>query len=50
MDREEEYQRYAEECLRLSQQATNAESRVLLLEMAAKWRELARRGVKENPS
>jgi len=37
----EKYRSYAAECLRLAQQATNAEDRARLLSMAEAWRELA---------
>jgi hypothetical protein len=48
MDRTAEYLRYADDCVRLAQQASNADSKVLLLEMAAKWRELATRSFRED--
>jgi hypothetical protein len=37
----DEYRRYAAECVRASQSATNQNSRALFLEMAQKWAELA---------
>ena len=43
MARGEEYRRLAADCVRLSQQTENQETKALLLEMAEKWRELAER-------
>ena len=44
----EQYRSYAAECLRLAQQATNAEDRARLLGMAQAWRELADKLEREN--
>jgi len=43
MARAEEYRRYAAECIRVAQQASNTDDKTLLLEMAQRWRELAER-------
>jgi len=40
MNTRDEYLRYAEECLRLAQQATEAAARARLLDMAQAWRDL----------
>lgn len=37
----DEYRRYAADCVRAAQSATNENSRALFLEMAQKWSELA---------
>jgi hypothetical protein len=43
MSRAEEYRRYAAECIRVAQVAADPKDKALLLEMAEKWRELAKR-------
>jgi hypothetical protein len=41
MTTRDEYLKFAEECLRLAQQATDPDMRVRLLDMAQAWRDLA---------
>jgi hypothetical protein len=43
MARADDYRRYAAECIRVAQQATNSHDKTLLLEMAQRWRDLAER-------
>jgi hypothetical protein len=43
MSRAEEYRRYAAECIRVAQETADPKDKALLLEMAEKWRELAKR-------
>ena len=40
MTTRDEYLKYAEECLRLAQQATDVDTRARLLDMAQAWRDL----------
>src|SRR5208337_995669 len=41
MTRGEEYRQYADECLRVAQGTTNSADKLIMLQMAQKWRELA---------
>jgi hypothetical protein len=41
MTRAEEYRQYAGECLRVAQGTTNSADKLIMLQMAQKWRELA---------
>jgi hypothetical protein len=43
MTRGDEYRRLAAECLRVAQASNNPNDKALLLEMAQKWRELAKK-------
>jgi hypothetical protein len=46
----EQYRRYAAECVRVSQLASNPADKTMLLEMAQKWRELADRAERQEAS
>jgi hypothetical protein len=39
----EEYRQYAAECLRVAQGTTNSADKIMMLQMAQKWRELAQK-------
>ena len=39
----DQYRRYAAECVRVSQQASNQNDKLVLLQMAETWRRLAER-------
>ena len=43
MARADDYARYAAECVRVAQKTPNPRDKALLLDMAQKWRELARK-------
>jgi hypothetical protein len=43
MARAEDYRRYAAECIRVAQLIQNSHDKAMLLDMAQKWRELARK-------
>ena len=43
MPRAEEYRQYAAELIRVAQQIQNPNDKAVLLDMAQKWRELARK-------
>jgi hypothetical protein len=46
MSRAEQYTRYAEECLRIARTTSSSAEKMLMLEMAHKWRELADKAMK----
>jgi hypothetical protein len=49
MTRVEEYRAYAAECLRIVQLITDLEHRTRLVEMAQRWRDLAKRAERMRP-
>ena len=49
MSSAERFRRYASECLKLAQSATNDSDKALLLHMAESWRRLAERAEAPKP-
>jgi len=51
MANDEDYQRYAEECLALAVKSSNSDDKARLLQMAQAWRELAeKRSKRDTPT
>jgi hypothetical protein len=51
MASDEDYRRYAEECLALAVKESNSEDKARLLQMAQAWRELAqKRNKRDDPA